>query len=95
MGRFILGFWYYRFSLTQGQRAGHSVTSRAQPGRDFSGRLLARLHQLVGQAGVILKFCSESSEISHAFLGVEREDSTKHWLSKVATGNFYNHDHFR
>lgn len=54
-----------------------------------------RLHQLVGQVGVILKFCSEGSEISHTFLGGGREESTKHLLSEMATGNLYNHDRFR
>lgn len=67
-----MGSGYQHIRLT----VGHAITSRHQSG----GRLLAGLHCLGGKAGVVLKFGSEGSEISHTFLGRERQESTKQML---------------
>lgn len=66
MGRFQC----FYLSLSQGQRAGRGAPCRARLGGDLRARFLP---QLVGQVGVILKFCSEGFEISHTFLGEGRE----------------------
>lgn len=91
MGR----FWSFQLSLSQGQRAGWGAACRAGLEGDLCGRFLAGLPQLVGQAGVILKFRSEGFEISHSFLGEGREESTEQLLTGVATGNLNNHTVFR
>lgn len=88
MGRFGL----FHFSLSQGQRAGCGAPCRARLGADLRGRFL---QQLVGQVGVILKFCSEGFEVSHTFLGEGREESTEQLLTEVATGNSNIHSVFR
>lgn len=83
---------HFHLSPRQGQRAGGGVPCRARFGGDLRGRFLPRL---VGGVGAILKFCSEGFEISHAFLGEGREESTEQLLTEVATGNLNNHPVFR
>lgn len=95
MGGGVGRFWSFQLSLSQGQRAGWGAACRARLEGDLRGRFLAGLRQLVGQAGVILKFRSEGFEISHSFLGEGREESTQQLLTGVATGNLNNHTVFR